>query len=185
MAPRFSVSHNLMREFWVFGYGSLMWRPGFPHSDAELATLYGAHRALCVYSYVHRGTPERPGLVLALDRGGACRGMAFRVAAQDAEEVLGYLRGREQVTMVYREARRPVRLGSGHRIDDAVCYIVDRRHKQYAGVLPLETQIAMVRHAQGRSGDNVSYVLNTVRHMEQAGIADARLAAVARALEGA
>ena len=87
-----------MTENWVFGYGSLMWKPGFEHIEARPALLRGAHRQLCVYSYVHRGTPERPGLVLGLDRGGACRGLAFKVADECWSDVLDYLRAREQVT---------------------------------------------------------------------------------------
>src|ERR1700719_2193903 len=93
-------------DLWVFGYGSLMWQPGFSYLERIPARLVGAHRALCVYSFVHRGTPERPGLVLGLDRGGTCLGMAFRVAAEHRVATIGYLRAREQVTMVYRETVR-------------------------------------------------------------------------------
>src|SRR5687767_8101396 len=89
-------------DLWVFGYGSLIWRPGFDFIERAPARLIGAHRALCVLSHVHRGTPERPGLVLGLDRGGACRGVAFRVAGAHRAETIAYLRSREQVTMVYR-----------------------------------------------------------------------------------
>src|SRR5579863_1684469 len=97
-------------DLWVFGYGSLVWRPGFTFTDRQVATVRGYHRALCVYSHVHRGTPERPGLVLGLDRGGSCRGMAFRVAANHAEETIAYLRAREQVTSVYKELHLQARL---------------------------------------------------------------------------
>src|SRR5690606_20140821 len=97
-------------DLWVFGYGSLMWRPGFPFLEQRPAILRGAHRSLCVYSHVHRGTPERPGLVLGLDQGGSCRGVAFRVAAAERENVLTYLRAREQVTAVYREIIAALRL---------------------------------------------------------------------------
>ena len=76
----------------MFGYGSLMWRPGFDFIEQVPARLIGEHRALCVYSFDHRGTPEKPGLVLGLDRGGACRGVAFRVAAKQRGDTIDYLR---------------------------------------------------------------------------------------------
>ncbi|MGB3021198.1 MAG: gamma-glutamylcyclotransferase, partial [Methyloceanibacter sp.] len=141
-----------MAELWVFGYGSLMWRPGFPFSETAPALLKGAHRALCVYSIVHRGTHAEPGLVLGLDRGGACRGVAFRVAAGAEAETVAYLREREQVTDVYVEARRPVRLldGSG-RAMRALCYLVDRHHDQYAGRLSLEAQIRIIQSGKGQA----------------------------------
>src|ERR1700704_153642 len=110
-------------DLWVFAYGSLMWRPDFPFVERVEATLIGAHRALCVYSFVHRGTPERPGLVLGLDRGGACRGIAFRVTAKKRADTVAYLRSREQVTMVYREFVRQVRLKTApERAVGALCY---------------------------------------------------------------
>ncbi|MBB4303577.1 cation transport protein ChaC [Rhodobium orientis] len=174
-----------MQDFWVFGYGSLMWRPGFDHVEAAPARIAGVHRALCVYSYVHRGTPERPGLVLGLDRGGSCVGMAFRVAAEKRDETLAYLRAREQVTMVYKESIRRVVLedGSG-RAAQAIAYVVDRDHEQYAGVLPEGQVIDIVRHGKGQSGPNVEYVVNTARHLEELSIRDHRLTAIADALSG-
>src|SRR3954464_9919498 len=121
-------------DLWVFGYGSLMWRPAFSFPPPAAGRLIGAHRALCVYSFVHRGTPERPGLVLGLDHGGACRGIAFRVAAADRVATIHYLREREQVTMIYRECVRLVRLKrEPQQAVSALCYMVDRSHPQYAG----------------------------------------------------
>ncbi|AXS42325.1 gamma-glutamylcyclotransferase [Breoghania sp. L-A4] len=170
-----------MQDFWVFGYGSLMWRPGFDHIEAVPALLRGAHRRLCVYSWVHRGTEERPGLVLGLDRGGACRGIAFRVPPADRDAVVAYLRAREQVTKVYREVERPVRLADGQQVA-ALCYVVERAHKQYAGALPLERQLDHVRHGRGVSGPNNEYVLNTADHLIQLGIRDRGLNWLAGAL---
>lgn len=169
---------------WVFGYGSLMWRPDFPHAERRPATLFGAHRSLCVLSHVHRGTPERPGLVLGLDRGGACRGVAFRVAGADAGEVIAYLRAREQATMVYRERLRPVRLAGGGRAVAALCYLVDRSHPQYAGALAIGEQARLVRQGHGQSGANADYVLNTLAHLRELGIRDRGLEALARRLAG-
>lgn len=162
-------------ELWVFAYGSLMWRPGFPFEDAEPARLTGAQRSLCVYSVVYRGTPQRPGLVLGLEPGGACEGLAFRVPPQHAREARSYLRAREQVTLVYREAMRRVELMDSLQEVHALCYLVDTRHPQYAGRLPIERQAHIVRHSRGRAGSNVDYVVNTVVHLREAGIRDARL----------
>src|SRR5205823_11445244 len=98
-----SITDPAAGDLWVFGYGSLMWRPDFPFVERVEARLVGAHRALCVYSFVHRGTAQRPGLVLGLDRGGTCRGIAYRVSVTKRADVIAYLRKREQVTSVYRE----------------------------------------------------------------------------------
>ncbi len=105
-----------LADLWVFGYGSLMWRPGFPFAERRHAHLYGYHRSLCVFSHVHRGTPERPGLVLGLDRGGRCHGVAFRVLAAEADATIRYLREREQVTAVYLERSLPITLSEGGQV---------------------------------------------------------------------
>jgi len=169
-----------MTELWVFGYGSLMWRPGFPFVTQAPGLLKGAHRALCVYSIFYRGTREQPGLVLGLDRGGACRGVAFRVTEGAEEETVAYLREREQITEVYREAYRTVRLldGSGRTIK-ALTYLADPNHEQYAGRLTLDEQLRIVRTRKGEAGANAEYVLNTVRHLEEEGVHDAVLARLA------
>jgi glutathione-specific gamma-glutamylcyclotransferase len=175
-----------MSDFWVFGYGSLMWRPGFPYVEQSPAVLRGAHRALCVYSWVHRGTRERPGLVLGLDRGGACRGVAYRVAAADRDAVMRYLRERELVTDVYVEVERPVELPSVALPAGpvkAVAYLVDRAHEQYAGLLPREELLRLVKDSVGRSGTNADYVVSTVAHMLSAGIRDATLEWLADSLK--
>ncbi len=165
-----------MSDFWVFGYGSLMWRPGFPYREAVTAHLAGLHRALCVYSWVHRGTRERPGLVLGLDRGGSCKGIAYRVSDKERDAVVAYLRERELVTNVYREAWRPIRLArQGDATATALAYVVDRRHEQYAGKLSRERLLDYVRGRQGRSGENSEYVINTVRHLRALGLHDAVL----------
>jgi cation transport protein ChaC len=163
-------------DLWVFGYGSLMWRPGFEFTERVPARLIGEHRALCVYSFVHRGTPEKPGLVLGLDHGGACRGVAFRVAAAKRKDTVAYLREREQVTSVYREVMRSVWLENEPRERvSALAYVVDRGHVQYAGRLSLAEQLRHVLQGHGKSGANRDYVLSTVKAIETAGFRDAPL----------
>ena len=169
------------QDLWVFGYGSLMWRPGFDYLERQLAWLRGYHRALCIYSHVHRGTPERPGLVLGLDRGGSCRGVAFRAEAAKAHATIAYLRAREQVTAVYVERRVRLRLDDGREVE-ALTYVVDRRHVQYAGKLPLEQILEYVRAGVGQSGENPAYVLNTHRHLAELSLRDPVLAHIVSSL---
>ena len=140
----------------------------------ERALLRGAHRSLCIYSHIYRGTPEAPGLVFGLAHGGACGGMAFGVANAIWPEVLAYLRARELVSDVYREAMRPVRLTNGGMVA-AVAYLVDESHAQYAGGLTMDEQAQLVRRSAGESGPNVDYVLNTAEHLAQLGIRDRSL----------
>ncbi len=161
-------------DIWVFGYGSLMWNPGFHHVERVQATLHGFHRSLCVYSHVHRGTPERPGLVLGLDRGGSCRGVAFRVPAAESAAAHAYLRAREQVTLVYREIWRRIRLLDGRTVE-ALIYAVDRRHGQYASGLPREVLLHHVAHGVGVSGRNPDYVRATHAQLSSLGVNDATL----------
>jgi cation transport protein ChaC len=164
------------KELWVFAYGSLMWRPGFDYDEMAPAKLSGAHRSLCIYSVVHRGTRSKPGLVLGLDAGGCCHGVAFRATAAKAVETLCRLRKRELVTNVYHERMRSVTLldGSRHAVR-ALCYVVDRSHHQYAGVLPLDRQAEIVRNSRGQSGRNIEYVLNTAAHLRDFDVSDAAL----------
>ncbi|RUV71830.1 MAG: gamma-glutamylcyclotransferase [Mesorhizobium sp.] len=173
-----------MGDFWVFGYGSLIWRPGFAHVETRRARLHGYRRSLCVYSFVHRGTRERPGLVLGLDRGGSCIGLAFRVPGDLRNEVITYLRERELVTNVYLERMLSIRLDSdamnGGEIVPAVAYVVDRTHEQYAGALDAADAATVVRGAVGQSGKNEDYVLSTLEHLEALGIRDHWLEEVAK-----
>jgi glutathione-specific gamma-glutamylcyclotransferase len=163
-------------DLWVFGYGSLMWRPGFEFIEQVPARLIGEHRALCVYSFDHRGTPEKPGMVLGLDRGGACRGVAFRVAAAQRNHTVDYLRSREQTTSVYHEVMRSVWLENEARQRvSALAYVVDRGHVQYAGRLSLSEQLRYVQQGHGRSGNNRDYVLATVKSIEKQGFRDKQL----------
>jgi cation transport protein ChaC len=172
-------------DLWVFAYGSLMWRPDFPFVDRVESRLVGAHRALCVYSFVHRGTPERPGLVLGLDHGGTCRGIAYRVPAAERTSTIAYLRAREQVTSVYLERMRPIRIEREPQPRvAALCYMVDRGHVQYAGRLTLEQQLHHVRQGHGQSGANRDYVIATVRALEELGYRETALHLLAQRLAG-
>jgi len=180
-----TIAERESGDLWVFGYGSLMWRPGFAHRERVPARLIGLHRALCVFSFVHRGTPERPGLVLGLDRGGMCRGIAFRVAAAARAQTLAYLRSREQVTTVYIETLRQIALEDDKRRKvRALCYVVDRSHVQYAGRLSLAERLHHVRQGHGRSGPNRDYVLETVRALEALGYRETDLHLLAERLKG-
>jgi len=168
-------------DLWVFGYGSLMWRPGFPYLERRHAHLYGYHRSLCIFSHVHRGTPEHPGLVLGLDRGGRCHGVAFRVAPEEVDATVRYLREREQATAVYLERRLNVRLDDGRNVT-ALAYVADRRHAQYAGKLSFDDVLTLVRQGQGVSGLNPDYVRSTHEHLLGMGIVDPLLQRITQSL---
>lgn len=158
-------------ERWVFGYGSLMWRPGFPFAERRAATLHGRRRAFCIYSVHHRGTYERPGLVLGLAPGGACKGAAYRVDEADWPAVYAYLLEREQPTETYIEARRHVRLDDGRRVE-ALCFLSDILHPQWAGALTLERQAELIAGATGLSGKNADYLRDLVEHLREMGVRD-------------
>lgn len=190
---------------WVFGYGSLIWEPGFEVAERRIATLHGWARSFCMWSIHHRGTPERPGLVLALDEAPdrQCTGVAFRVAEGHEARTLDYLRERELVSSAYLERTLPVRLhgaaATGGAAPDvaaavpdiaapvtpALVYVVDPAHEQYCGDLSEERQAQVISAAVGGRGPNPDYLFNTVAHLQALGIADAaleRLAERVRAL---
>lgn len=152
-----------MQPLWVFGYGSLIWKPGFTYEHRQKATLSGYHRSFCMHSIEYRGTPEAPGLVLALDAADAatCEGVAYQVAEADTAETLAYLRARELVTAAYQEVWVPLVLEDGGTAT-AVTYVVDRTHMQYAAGMSLEEQAAVIRRAEGPMGPNAEYLHNTV-----------------------
>jgi len=177
--PRLSLTPG--EDIWVFAYGSLMWNPGFPHLEVRRGRLYGYHRRFCIYSHVYRGTPERPGLVLGLDRGGSCQGLAFRVPAGEAREVMDYLYARELVTAVY--IPRWVNVATPVGEVRAASFVVDRGHHQYTGELDLEATARLIRHGVGVSGPGLEYLRNTVHHMEALGLATGYLGRVLDAVE--
>ena len=161
-------------DIWIFGYGSLMWDPGFVFEEAQPALVHGWHRSFCVLSHVYRGTKEKPGLVLGLARGGACRGRAFRVAAARAEATLAYLHEREMVHYVYVFREVPAKLADGRRVT-AKTYVADTAHGQFAGRLPFDETVRMIAEGTGRSGTNVEYLENTIRHLDELGIREGAL----------
>ncbi len=158
----------MAEEFWVFGYGSLMWNPGFDYVDRIGAELQGYQRSFCLASVRYRGTRDFPGLVLALEpmQGTCCRGIAFRVAPERAGEALDYLREREMGTASYFERRLPLTLlESGKRVT-AVCYVVDTLHAQYRGHLCDEDRAQIIAKAHGPAGSNREYLYKTIEHLE-------------------
>ncbi len=158
--------------FWVFGYGSLIWRPGFKYVSSQSAYLCGYHRSLCVYSHNYRGTPAKPGLVFGLVPGGCCQGRAFQIAGETWPDVLAYLHKRE--TDVYHAVHNGVRLADGSMVN-ALIFVADENHEQYAGRLDLEAQLKLVGTASGKTGSNRDYVVNTVEHLRELGIDDSYL----------
>lgn len=173
------------QDRWVFGYGSLMWRPGFPFIDRRRATLHGRRRAFCIYSVHHRGAPERPGLVLGLAPGGSTRGVAYRVSDADWAETHAYLREREQPTETYVEAWREVRI-DGEGSASSLVFLSDPKHPQWAGALTLERQAQLIDGATGLSGRNIDYLRDLVAHLRDEGVRDhgmERLLEMVEALE--
>jgi cation transport protein ChaC len=173
-------------DLWIFAYGSLMWNPEFPFRQWAPALVYGYHRALCIASNRWRGTPRRPGLVLGLDRGGACRGIAFKVARRDVGDVLDELWARE----IRRHAYRPrlVRTGLPEREVRALAFIADPTHAGYAGPLSVEETAARVAACHGARGPNLDYLTRTIERLDQLGVRDhnlLRVLAAARALANA
>ena len=169
-------------DMWVFGYGSLMWKPEFPHIEMRDARLYGYHRALCVYSTAYRGTPEVPGLVFGLDHGGSCRGRALRVAAPDIDPVIEYLYQREMITNVYRPVMGATQVAGRGRIR-ALVFVADSTHAQYAGSLSDEETARLVAQGHGPKGACVEYVRSTLEHLRELGVIDRRLGRILRLAE--
>ena len=170
-------------DLWIFAYGSLMWNPGFPYCDAEPAILRGHHRSFCVYSTEHRGTPERPGLVLGLDRGGTCKGVAYCVPAIDVPAALSYLCERELKCGVYGLREVEVQLAS--RRVAAVAFVVNRQHPHYAAGLSLAETARLIHEGSGRRGSARAYFDGALNELDRLGAIDGhlhRLAETMRAL---
>ncbi|MBV1927435.1 MAG: gamma-glutamylcyclotransferase [Rhodobacteraceae bacterium] len=158
---------------WVFGYGSLLWNPGFEVAQSKVATLGDYARSFCMRSIHHRGSETEPGLVLALDAvsGASCRGLALAVASGDEDRTLDYLRERELISSAYLERNLPIALDDGQLVT-AVTYIIDPNHVQYCGGLPLEEQAKIIARAVGGRGPNTEYLFNTSSHLAEIGLHD-------------
>ena len=167
------LDHPEGQDLWVFGYGSLMWNPGFRHVEAHPARLFGYHRAFCIQSNSYRGTEARPGLVFGLDRGGSCRGRAYRVPAAAAGATLGYLEEREMGRGAYVPGRRRVHMCG--RTEAAVCLLVNRQSRQYVGRLPFDRLVELVLQGNGERGSCFDYLANTVRQLDALGLKDGTL----------
>lgn len=157
---------------WVFGYGSLLWNPGFTPVTIIPARLEGWRRSFCMLSVHYRGTASAPGLVLALDaaQGGLCEGLALEVAPSEEEAVLAYLRARELISDAYLEERLPVTLADGRQVT-ALSYVINRANPQYCD-LSLAAQAALIAKAAGEKGPNCDYLYNTAAHLRAMGVAD-------------
>ena len=158
---------------WVFGYGSLMWDAGFAYRAAEPALLHGYHRAFCVYSHRFRGTEQNPGLVLGLNAGGACRGMAFQIAAKQVKGALDELWVREMPRRTYLPRMLSVRMARG--TVRALVFVADPSHYAYAGKLAPERTARLIAAAHGLRGPNADYLCNTVHHLRELGVRDRAL----------
>jgi cation transport protein ChaC len=165
------MKHPPSSERWIFGYGSLMWRPGFEYLERVSARHHGRRRAFCIYSVHHRGTPERPGLVLGLAPGGSVAGVAYRVSEDLWPSTHAYLLEREQPTETYIESAIDLKLPGG-RAARSLAFLSDRHHPQWAGDLTLDAQAELIAGAVGLSGRNVDYLRDLVSHLREAGVAD-------------
>ena len=164
-------------DLWVFGYGSLMWSPDFPHVERKTGRVHGYHRALCILSNRYRGTPEKPGLVMGLCRGGSCWGMAFRVRNGLAKEVLDTLWKREMLNRVYMPKFVPISVAGRQRVQ-ALAFVADTTHRQFVGELDVDGRARLVAQGIGQRGRCVDYIRNTLDHMRELGVHDPHLARI-------
>jgi cation transport protein ChaC len=165
--------HPKGADVWLFGYGSLVWNPIFHFEERCVARLHGWHRSFCLWSHVNRGSLRKPGLVLGLDAGGSCRGVAYRIAGRHAEEELRLLWRREMVLGAY--SPRWAKIDTGKNSPRAIAFFVNREHPNYAGKLPLETVIKTLVSARGQLGTPAEYLLETVRGLIEHGVRDSYL----------
>lgn len=162
---------------WIFAYGSLLWDPGFDYEEMRPATIFGYHRRFCIFSYIYRGTPERPGLVFGLDRGGSCRGRIFRISPETSRDVLGMIWDREMVYRVYLPRTLLAHTDSGRTL--CRTFVANPQHEQFAGRLDVHGAAEIIAGAVGQAGPNTDYLSNTLRHLEELGLRDSGLRSLA------
>lgn len=168
-------------DLWVFGYGSLMWRPGFEFVEDAPARVYGFRRALCLWSIEYRGTPEKPGLVFGLAAGGSCQGRAFRVQRCNRETVLRYLWQREMIRRAYVPTLLSLHIGGDKW--PGLAFVVDTGHPQFVDRLSDEHVASIIDRSRGRGGANRDYFLDSLEHMEQMGVCTKRYRNIRRRLQ--
>jgi cation transport protein ChaC len=168
---------------WVFGYGSLMWRPGFPFIERYPAVLHGWHRAFCRYSLRHRGTEQVPGMVVGLEPGGQCRGYAYWVDPEREAEVLGYLDDREGTGYQRRQLALDIERAGGSAPDEAWVYVPDEQHQSHATGLDRSRIVQFIAQGQGQSGTAHNYLVALVQELERMGAPDPDFTALLREVE--
>ena len=165
-------------DIWLFAYGSLLWNPNFKFIEAKPALLRGYHRSLCIYSFRYRGTPNKPGLVMGLDHGGACRGIAYRVAEKQAKSVLQEVDKREMTYRVYIRKKLSLKLYEVRKLSHSVlgfAYIVNRNGSQYASKLGVVDTLRLIRQGHGSMGSSLDYLEKTISHLDSIGLPDRKL----------
>ena len=168
-------------DFWVFGYGSLIYNPIIDHSQSSITSVYGYHRRFCLWTKIGRGSPDCPGLVLSLDRGGSCKGVAFRLNPQNAIDELDLLWRREMMTMAYRP--RLISLHTDIGLKRGLAFVANPTRPAYAQPMPFEATVEVVAHAAGFNGPCREYLDDTVRGMQACGIRDHQLEKLAAAVQ--
>ena len=165
---------------WLFGYGSLMWNPAFSYAERRSGTLRGWRRRFCLWMRLGRGTPEQPGLMLALDRGGTTRGVAFRLAQGEERAELLLVWRREMFTAAYHA--RWVSLTTDEGPVHAIALVVNREHDQYAAGIDEDEVVKHIASAHGPLGSSAEYLFETLAHLEQLGLRDRCLERVGQSL---
>jgi glutathione-specific gamma-glutamylcyclotransferase len=183
LLERILSEHPPGEDLWIFGYGSLIWNPAFHFEESRCALLRGWHRRFCLKLFIGRGTPETPGLMLALDKGGACRGVAFRISAGKVKEELGLIWQREMYGGAYNA--RWVKLAEGGQQMRAVTFVINPSHPRYIKELTIEETARLIASGQGDLGSCREYFDNTVAHLRKMGVKDAALARIAASLPSA